>query len=66
MVHRDVKHDNIPVTRKGLVKVADLGMVKTHDEDMSFTQTGHAVGTPRSMPPEQARNAKEIDGRSEI
>jgi len=48
------------------VKVADLGMVKTHDEDMSLTQTGHAVGTPWYMPLEQAKNAKEIDGRSDI
>jgi len=67
MVHRDIKPDNILVVNKtGAIKVADLGMVKTHDEDMSLTQTGHAVGTPWYMPLEQARNAKEIDGRSDI
>ena len=36
------------------------------NEEMSLTQTGHAVGTPWFMPLEQARNAKEIDGRSDI
>jgi serine/threonine-protein kinase len=66
MVHRDIKPDNILLTRTGMVKVADLGMVKTNDEEMSLTQTGHAVGTPWYMPLEQARNAKEIDGRSDI
>jgi serine/threonine-protein kinase len=66
MVHRDIKPDNILLTKKGAVKVADLGMVKVDDEEMSLTQTGHAVGTPWFMPLEQARNAKEIDGRSDI
>jgi serine/threonine protein kinase len=66
MVHRDIKPDNILLTRTGIVKVADLGMVKVDDQEMSLTQTGHAVGTPWYMPLEQARNAKEIDGRSDI
>jgi len=66
LVHRDIKPDNILITKKGVVKVADFGMVKTADEDMHLTQTGHAVGTPWYMPLEQARNAKETDGRSDI
>jgi serine/threonine-protein kinase len=66
IVHRDLKPENILITRKGEVKIADFGMVKAADEDMDLTQTGHALGTPWYMPLEQARNAKEIDGRSDI
>jgi serine/threonine-protein kinase len=66
LIHRDVKPDNILITRKGIVKLADLGMVKMQDEDMALTQTGHAVGTPWYMPLEQARNAKDADGRCDI
>jgi serine/threonine-protein kinase len=65
-VHRDVKPDNILITQEGAIKVADLGMVKTDNEDMSLTQTGHAVGTPWYMPLEQAKNAKDTDHRSDI
>ncbi len=66
MVHRDIKPENILVTPTGAVKIADLGMVKSTDDDMALTQTGHAVGTPWYMPLEQAKNAKETDGRSDI
>jgi len=66
LVHRDIKPDNILITRQGDIKVADLGMVKDQDEEMALTQTGHAVGTPWYMPLEQARNAKDTDARSDI
>jgi len=66
MVHRDIKPDNILLTKKGVVKVADFGLAKAMDDDVSMTQSGTGLGTPLYMAPEQARNAKHVDSRSDI
>ncbi|MFL5340499.1 MAG: serine/threonine protein kinase [Gemmataceae bacterium] len=66
LIHRDIKPDNILITNTGVVKVADLGLAKGIADDMTLTRTGHTTGTPLYMSPEQTRDAKYIDGRSDI
>jgi eukaryotic-like serine/threonine-protein kinase len=66
LIHRDIKPENLLLTNKGVVKVADMGLVKALEEDVGLTESGVSLGTPTYMSPEQTRNAKYADARSDI
>src|SRR4030042_1406744 len=64
IIHRDIKPSNIMLSKKGVVKISDFGIVQIV-ADQKITKTGIAVGTPKYMSPEQVRG-KALDGRSDI
>jgi len=68
LVHRDIKPANIMISLESEVKLADLGIAKSSDEDVSMTLTidNTLVGTPAYTSPEQCRNAHNVDTRADI
>ena len=65
MVHRDIKPENIMLTKDGVAKLGDFGLAKLGDAENSMTLTGHVVGTPRYMSPEQCEG-RSIDARTDV
>ena len=67
MIHRDIKPANILIAKDGVAKLADLGLVREMNTDLTrVTQSGTGMGTPAYMPPEQATGAKNADARSDV
>jgi len=62
IIHRDIKPQNIIISKEGKVKVADFGIAKAAT---SNTVTSHAMGSVHYTSPEQARGGYS-DAKSDI
>ncbi|MBM4287295.1 MAG: hypothetical protein FJ135_03935 [Deltaproteobacteria bacterium] len=65
IVHRDIKPSNIGLTAEGVVKVMDFGIALNIEESCRFTKTGHIMGSPHYMAPEQILG-RQSDHRTDI
>ncbi|MGH7630125.1 MAG: serine/threonine-protein kinase, partial [Gemmatimonadales bacterium] len=72
VVHRDVKPENLLLTRDGNTLVADFGIARAlgggqpGSHQTALTETGMSIGTPAYMSPEQASGERAVDARTDV
>ena len=64
MVHRDIKPDNLFLTKQGVVKLMDFGLAKLVEEEGGAAPQSSLTGTSGYMSPEQMRG-EALDARSD-
>ncbi len=66
IVHRDIKPDNIILTKNEIAKLTDFGIAQNDTDQMRLTQDGAILGSIMYISPEQLRNSKDVDNRADI
>ncbi len=69
VVHRDIKPSNVIITPNGIAKVVDMGLARNTAMDRSTadqTASGVTLGTFDYISPEQARDPRDADVRSDL
>jgi len=67
IVHRDVKPENLFLTRERVLKVLDFGVARLLEGSATATRSGSVLGTPAFMAPEQVLGkTREVDAQSDV
>ena len=70
--HRDIKPANLLLDKEGMIKILDMGLARVEDgtgaaePSDGLTTSRQIMGTSDYIPPEQAKDTRKADARSDI
>ena len=65
IIHRDIKPDNLMITKEKRIKITDFGLARDVKRSGDVTQEGAVLGSPYYMSPEQCEG-QSVDLRTDI
>jgi len=66
VIHRDIKPDNVLISKSGVVKLTDFGIAMSKDSADQRLTREMTLGTPAYMSPEQISDCSSVDKRADI
>ena len=66
VIHRDLKPQNIMLSRKGEVKILDFGIARSNASLFETAKDSFPKGTPAYMSPEQLEPSQGVDSRTDL
>ena len=58
ILHRDLKLENVLISKDGTAKLVDLGLMKKLNAESKMTKTGILLGTAQYLPPEYIKHGE--------
>lgn len=66
VIHRDIKSQNIMITKNNIIKLVDFGLSRYVKSDSKLSRTNDLIGTPLMLAPELWKKSSNLTPKSDV